>query len=371
MTVQFLLPKWFDLHVHLRQGSNMVHYVQAQIEMACAGVLAMPNTLPPTAKILQQDDLPYWSLEEYRQMLLDAGADAFEQLIVPLYLTKDTTPNMIEQGAQSGLLQACKYYPPHGTTNSDHGRPLANFMENGVFQAMEEYGIVLCIHGEKHGLKGPDYFDSEINAERSFYEEDMVKLAVRFPKLKIVAEHMTTKEAVAFVKKGGNNIAGSITPQHLLYTVGNLVQGLRYHLYCLPLVKFNADLEALRQAVTDPKNTKFFAGTDSAPHTKKATECGCAAGCFTGGVAPQLYAEAFEEDGCDLGAPENQEIFKRFLCTNGPNFYGFKPSEKTFMLSKTPDVAKPLKMDNGETVTPLPVGLERPELAWSITDIQS
>ena len=102
----------------------------------------------------------------------------------------------------------------------------------------------------------------------------------------MVGEHVTTKVAVDFIKQAPDTVAGSITPQHLLFTVGHLLQGLKYHLYCLPLLKYEEDRAALRGVVTDPTNTKFFAGTDSAPHTEKVTECGCAAGCYTGGIAP-------------------------------------------------------------------------------------
>jgi dihydroorotase len=361
----FILPQWYDLHVHLRQDPGIDAYIQAQIDMGCCGVLAMPNTKPPVGKIKDSDDLPYWSLEHYLNLIRDNGGDAFLDVIVPLYLTKDTTPAMIEDGAKSGLLRAVKYYPPHGTTNSDHGRPIGNFMENGVFSAMEDNNIVLCIHGEEHALEGPEYFDAQTNAERTFYEKYMPEVVERFPDLRIVAEHITTKEAVAFTKNNGLQVAATITPQHLLYTVGHLVQGLKYHLYCMPLVKFDADRQALREAAIDPNNTKFFAGTDSAPHTVKATPCGCAAGCFTGGIAPQLYAQSFEEAGCDLSTPDNQKTFKKFLCDIGPQFYDLPLPSKTFKLIKTPSVAKALTTSDGE-ILPLPLGLGAPEMPWSI-----
>lgn len=366
MTTEFKLPKWFDLHVHVRQGDNMKDYIQAQIDMGCAGILAMPNTKPPVGKITDQNDLPYWSIESYLAQIKEAAGESLTDVIVPLYLTKDTTPEMIEEGAESGLLRACKYYPPHGTTNSDHGRPIDRFVKNGVLEAMQDCGLVLCVHGEKHGLSGADYFDAATNAEKAFYQEEMPALRETYPGLKVVAEHITTKEAVHFVHQSGENVAASVTPQHLLYTVGTLLQGLKYHLYCLPLVKFEEDLAAIRQAVTDPANFRFFAGTDSAPHTTKATPCGCAAGCFTGGCAPQLYAEAFEKAGCKLDNPENQKIFRRFLCEIGAGFYGLATSKESFTLKKEPSVCETLHMENGETVTPLPVGMGRPEMEWSI-----
>ena len=334
--------------------------------MGCAGVLAMPNTKPPVGKVLDSDPLEdYWSIEYYMHQIVAAGGEAFKAIIAPLYLTKETTPDMISTGAASGMLKACKYYPPHGTTNADHGSPLAGFIENGVFQAMSDAGVVLCIHGEEHGTSGEQYFDATQNAEKNFYLKEMPALKKAFPDLKIVCEHITTKEAVSFVQNSSDNIVASVTPQHLLFTVGHLVQGLKYHLYCLPLVKFDADRDAIRKAVTDANNTKFFAGTDSAPHTTKATECGCAAGCFTGGVAPQLYAMAFEETDLDLNDLAAQKVFERFLCTNGAHFYGLEVPTETFDLVREPSTVEILDCGD-EKVTPLPVGLNMGDLPWSL-----
>lgn len=356
--MQITLPLWYDLHVHVRQGAAMEAYIGAHVAMGCAGILAMPNTKPPVGKVFKADPLPYWSIEEYRQMINDAGGDKFTTLITPLYLTADTTPKMIVDGAKEGVLQTAKYYPPHGTTNSDHGRPLQNFIENGVFRAMEENGIILNIHGEEHALSGERYFGKDSNAEDHFYRERVPVLREKFPKLKIACEHITTKTAADFVAQAGENTGATITPQHLLYTMGDLVQGLKYHLYCLPLVKFEEDREALRAAVRNPKNTQFFAGTDSAPHTTKATECGCAAGCFTGGIAPQLYAEAF-----DLNKGHSE--LKTFLCLNGPRFYNLPVPEKTFTLVAGDEALSELVTKDGK-VMPLPLGLGRKTLPWKI-----
>ena len=360
------LPQWYDLHAHFRQGDMIAPLIADHLAMGCAGILAMPNTKPPVAKIFKKDSLSYWSIEEYLEMLRNAGGDQFTDIIVPLYLTKDTTPKMIEEGARAGILRACKYYPPHGTTGAEFGIPFETFLSNGVFKAMEEAGTVLCIHGEEHGLKAEDYLDRSTNAEEYFYRERLPKAIIKFPKLKIVAEHLTTRIGVEFIRKAPSNIMASITPQHLLYTIGHLVQGLKYHLYCLPLVKFTEDREALRQAVTDPKNTKFFAGTDSAPHAVKATDCGCAAGCYTGGIAPQLYAEAFEQSGATLDTATSVKSFTKFLCTIGPEFYGLKIPQKTFTLEKAPQDIAPLKIGS-QTIMPLPLGMqENGKLSWSI-----
>ena len=358
------LPKWFDLHTHFRQGPAVPAYIQAHLDMGCAGALAMPNTQPPVSRMTGAPDAQGWSIESYTTDLRASGADAFEQLIVPLYLTRQTTAAMITEGAAAGLLRACKYYPPHGTTNAEHGMPMDDLIGGDVLRAMEENGVVLCIHGEQHGLSGPDYIDSHQNAETRFYRERMPRLIEAHPKLRIVCEHITTQTAAEFVTAAPQHVGATITPQHLLYTIGHLIQGLKYHLYCLPVVKFCADRDALRAAVTTPDHQRFFAGTDSAPHTTKATDCGCAAGCFTGGCAPQLYAMAFEQAGADLSSAAGQTAFERFLCLNGPAFYGFAASKQRFQMTKETSQTAILSTPVG-TVTPLPTGLGI-ELTWRI-----
>lgn len=361
------LPKWYDLHTHFRQGDSMGAYVQAHLDMGCAGALAMPNTKPPTAVVFEAEEASfgeYWSIERYRRDLMHAGADQFDVLITPLYLTKDTTPDMIFKGVENGLLQACKAYPPHGTTGAEFGIPVTEFIENGVFSAMEEAGIVLNIHGEEHGLSGDRYFDRATNAEEIFYAERMPRVREAFPNLKIVCEHVTTKRAVDFVCDSDDNIVATITPQHLIYTVGDLIQGLKYHLFCLPVLKHVEDRDALRQ-VAISGHKQFFAGTDSAPHTTKATDCGCAAGCFTGGIAPQLYAQAFEIAGVDMCGAEGQDAFQRFLCANGADFYSLPVPDQTFVLEKKEQTVEKLSAPDGDVV-PLPLGLHQKTIPWSI-----
>ena len=323
----------------------------------------MPNTKPPTAKVLESDPLPYWSVEKYLAHIHAAGGDRLDDIIVPLYLTKDTSATMVEDGAKAGVLRAAKYYPPHGTTGADFGVPMEELLKLDIFKAMAEYGVVLCIHGEQHHMQGCDYFEKDSNAEDYFYKEWMPRLREAHPDLKIACEHVTTKTAVDFVKQAGANTAASITPQHLLYTVGDLLMGLKYHLYCLPLLKFSEDRDALRTAAIDPANTQFYAGTDSAAHTVKATDCGCAAGCFTGGIAPQLYAQAFEEAGVDLSS--DSDVFEAFLCRVGPAFYGLPVSEQRFVLEKAPQTMAKTRTDVGD-ITPLPLGLGQDTIPWSI-----
>lgn len=357
--MKFTFPKWYDLHAHFRQDEILMATIQSHINMGCAGILAMPNTKPPVTRVTGENTDQFWTIESYKADLENASNGQFLDIIVPLYLTKETTADMILEGTKSGILRSCKYYPPHGTTNSEFGAPIKTYMENGVLSAMEDAGIILNIHGEEHALTGEDYFGKNSNAEDFFYKERVPQIAEKFPNLKIVCEHITTKTAADFVSSADDNVAATITPQHLLYTVADLLQGLKYHLYCLPLVKFDEDRQALLAAATNANNTKFFAGTDSAPHTHKATACGCAAGCFTGDIAPQLYAEAF-----DLNE-KNKDIFERFLCSNGPKFYGLETSKETFTLENKPQEVSNIQIGSHEIVH-LTNGLERPTLAWTL-----
>ena len=366
--ISITLPKWYDLHVHLRQEALLKHTIADHLRAGCAGVLAMPNTKPPVATIHRGDNNLYNSIEAYRDDIIAHGGDKFEQLITPLYLCSETSSKMIEAGANSGLLQACKYYPPHGTTGAEFSSTIGTFIDNGVLKAMEDNNIVLCVHGEAENLCPEQYFEREHNAEEIFYHEMMPRIREQFPNLKIVGEHLTTKAAVDFVKQHPENTAATITPQHLLFTVANLLQGLKYHLYCLPLLKFCEDRQSLRDAVTDKNNTQFFAGTDSAPHTHKATDCGCAAGCYTASVGPQLYAQAFEDCGLNFTENSTQQLFKRFLCEIGANFYGLPISTQTFTLKKEVETIEAIKTPHG-VLTPLPVGItdgSSAELSWRV-----
>lgn len=365
MTLRLELPRWYDLHAHFRQGGLMKALVADHLAMGCAGILAMPNTSPPVSKVHKRDAGEGWSIEEYLGMLRKAGGAKFTDIIVPLYLTKDTTPRMIEEGAKSGVLRAAKYYPPHGTTGAGFAAPLQTYIDNGVFKAMEQAGVILNVHGEEHGLDAVRYFGRGENAEEIFYRERLPRALDKFPKLKIVGEHITTRAAAEFIEAGPSTLAATVTPQHLIYTVGHLLKGLKYNLYCLPLLKYEEDRLALWAEVTAADNTKFFAGTDSAPHVKKLTECGCAAGCYTGGVAPQLYIQAFEKAGINMGSAAGVAMFRKFLCTNGPAFYGLPVPRETFTLEKVETEVKIGKSG----VVPLPLGMAdegKTSLHWRI-----
>jgi len=379
--MEITLPLWYDLHAHFRQGEAMRDYLQQHLAMGCAGIVAMPNTNPPVSRVFESELIPdeYFSIQSYQHEVNMASDNSFSEIIVPLYLTNQTTGQMIIDGAEAGVLRAVKSYPPHGTTNSGGAVPLLELIDSHVtiLEDMEKHGVILCVHGEMHGLSPEAYFDKNRNAEQEFYETVMPLLIRKYPHLKVVCEHVTTKEAVHFVRQAGDNVVATVTPQHLLYTVGYLIQGLKSHLYCMPVVKFSADREALLQAVTEKGQTKFFAGTDSAPHVaeNKHTPCGCAAGCFTGGIAPQLYAQAMEE--YLLKKYDNQlqshltSALKQFLCLNGPNFYRLPIPEETFTLVKEPQSVHVLETAAGNVV-PLPVGMnprhaqEGTTIPWSL-----
>ncbi len=374
MTTSFTLPLWYDLHAHFRQDNILPAAVADHIAMGCAGFLAMPNTKPPLTRILKNEETDSaGSIEQYRETLSSASNDQILDIITPLYLCQDTTPDMIERGAKSGILKAAKYYPPHGTTGAEFGAPMQHYIDKDIIKSLEDNGVTLCIHGEQHALAGEEYFDRKTNAEEQFYQQRMPELVEKFPNLRIVGEHLTTKVGVDFITNAPQHVKATVTPQHLLYTVGHLLQGFKFHLYCLPLVKFEEDRAALRQAVISSNNSKFFAGTDSAPHTHKCTPCGCAAGCYTGGIAPQIYAEAFESAGADLSRQENQEAFKKFLCTIGQEFYNLPVPSKTFTLKKELQTISLRKIDEQHHLTPLPIGIGKGDgisnttIPWSLT----
>lgn len=368
------LDGYADMHVHLRQGPVTPDLVRAHLSSGCDVLLAMPNTSPPLARVFQSEETEKaWSIERYRRQLLEAGSGAFRAVLVPLYITPETTPAMIEAGAKSGLLTCAKYYPPHGTTGSAHGLPMRDLLRGDVLRAMSDNRVRLLVHGETHEVEGERWFGRRSNAEESFYRDEMVVLAERFPDLRVVCEHITTKVAADYVRNAGSNVAATVTPMHMLYVIGDLVKGWLAHLKCMPIVKFEEDVEALRAAVTRPGQTSFFAGTDSAPHPQAAkhTDCNCASGCFTATVAPQLYAMAFEAAGVDLGSPEGLASFRAFMCEIGPDFHGVPRPQGSVRLVRTPSRIEPYPTAVGP-IMPLPVGLvpdgpgRHATLPWSL-----
>jgi dihydroorotase len=268
-----------------------------------------------------------------------------------LYLTDNTSADEIRRARASGAVHAVKYYPAGATTNSDAG---VSALERTypALAAMEREELVLAIHGEATD-PAIDVFDRE----RVFVDTSLARIVRDFPGLRIVLEHLTTREAVEFVSAAGPNVAGTITPQHLLYSRNALFAGgLRPHFYCLPILKRERHRQALVAAATSG-NPKFFLGTDSAPHARHAKEaaCGCA-GCYSAPVALPLYAEAFDS----VGALDRLEGFASFF---GADFYRLPRNSDAITLLREPaDV--PAELPFGEvTIVPLRAG-ER--VAWRV-----
>jgi dihydroorotase len=273
-----------DLHLHLRDGEAM-RSVLPFTAARFARAVVMPNLAPPvttTERALA-----------YRQRILDALPEGmtFEPLMT-LYLTDRTEPAEVDRAQASGCIIGCKLYPAGATTHSDAGVTNIHRMA-AVLSRMEERDLVLQVHGE---VTDPevDVFEREAR----FIDEVLAPLTARHPRLRIVFEHITTRAAVDFVLSSRPGIAATVTPQHLLMNRNALfVGGIRPHHYCLPVLKSQADREALLAAATSG-DARFFLGTDSAPHARGAKEaaCGCA-GIFSAHGAIELYAEAFESAG--------------------------------------------------------------------------
>lgn len=291
-----------DWHLHLRDGRALETTVPAAARGFGRGII-MPNLTPPATTVA--------GAAAYRERILAQRPEGsnWEPLMV-LYLTDNTGPEEIRAAKECGFIQGCKYYPAGATTNSDSGvTDLANIRE--VLETMQEVGMVLQLHGEVTANE-IDIFDREAE----FIDRHLRGLAAQFPELKIILEHITTQQAVEFVSGASDNIAATITPQHLLFNRNHmLVGGIRPHLFCLPILKRNVHQQALIEAATSGSK-KFFLGTDSAPHVqgRKESSCGCA-GCFSHHAAIELYAEVFEQ-------AEALDKLEAFASTNGPDFYG-------------------------------------------------
>lgn len=314
---QFTIIKPDDMHVHLRDG-DILQIVAPYTSRQFARALIMPNLVPPCATVEQA--------LEYKQKIEAAAGAGFTPLMT-LYLTDNTTPAEIEKAAKSGFVKAVKLYPAGATTNSDSG--VTNIEKiYPVLEALEKHGLLFLVHGEVTH-KDVDIFDREA----VFIKQIMQPVARKFSKLKIVFEHITTKQAADFVNASADNIAATITPHHLLFNRNHmLVGGVRPHYYCLPILKREEHREALVKAALSG-NKKFFAGTDSAPHiaTKKETSCGCA-GCFNAPNAIEFYAEVFDAE--DLSRKETQIKFENFMSKFGADFYGLPYNNESITLVK-------------------------------------
>lgn len=321
MTDILTLPRPDDWHIHLRDGPALARTVPDAARQF-ARVLCMPNLLPPVLTTEQAS--------AYRQRILahvptNTTFDprpAFDPRMV-LYLTDKMASNEVRRAKASGIVNAVKLYPAGATTNSDAGVTDISKVY-AVLAAMEEEGLVFCVHGEvTHS--DIDIFDRE----KRFIDEVLQPLTQRFPSLKIVFEHITTKEAAEFVQAAGTTVAATITAHHLLFNRNHmLVGGIRPHYFCLPILKRREHQQALI-AAAGSGSAKFFLGTDSAPHakSKKEAACGCA-GSYTAPIALELYAQAFD----DAGALDK---LANFASGFGADFYGLPRHTETVTLRRS------------------------------------
>ena len=340
-TLTFTRPD--DWHLHLRDGAAMAA-VLPDTARRFARAIVMPNLKPPvrtTAEALA-----------YRERILAAlpAGTRFEPLMT-LYLTDDTPPEEIARAKLSGRVQAVKYYPAGATTHSDAGVTRISRCF-ATLEKMAELGVPLLVHGE---VTDPvvDVFDRE----KAFIEEVLGPLVERFPTLKVVLEHITTRDAVHYVEVTGPNIAATITAHHLLLNRNALfLGGIRPHHYCLPVLKREQHRDALVDAAISG-NPKFFLGSDSAPHARhtKENDRGCA-GIYTAHAAIELYATAFEEAGA-------LERLEGFASLHGPKFYGLPPNQDKIRLERK-DWVVPAVLGFGEhELVPLRAGESLP---WSL-----
>jgi dihydroorotase len=303
-----------DWHLHLRDGATMASVLPHSARQFGRAIV-MPNLKPPVTTVA--------AAETYRSRILAAlpAGMKFEPLMT-LYLTNNTSPDEIRRAVDSGFVHAVKLYPAGATTNSDAGvTDLTNCYK--ALEVMQELDLPFLVHGE---VTDPevDVFDREA----VFIERVMRPLRKDFPELKVVFEHITTRQAAEYVAEAEGPIAATITAHHLLYNRNEIFKGgIRPHYYCLPILKREEHRLALMTAATSG-DERFFLGTDSAPHAQGAKEnaCGCA-GCYTALHAMELYAEAFER----AGALDKLEAFASL---NGPAFYGLEPNADTITLRR-------------------------------------
>ncbi|MEP2234453.1 MAG: dihydroorotase [Alteripontixanthobacter sp.] len=332
-----------DWHVHLRDGEIMQGVV-GHTAHQFARAIVMPNLAPPVTSAA--------AASAYRERIASAlpqGVD-FTPLMTA-YLTDETDPRDIAAGHANGIFTAAKLYPAGATTNSAHGvTDVANIRR--VLERMEAIGMPLLVHGEvtDHEI---DIFDREA----VFIERILAPLIAEMPGLKVVFEHITTAEAVAFVDSAGERVGATITPQHLhINRNAMLVGGIRPHAYCLPVAKREQHRLALRKAATSG-SAKYFLGTDSAPHSREAKEnaCGCA-GIFNAPHALESYTQVFDEENA-------LDRLEGFASLNGPKFYGLPINEGKVTLRRQ-DCAVAEQVDaNGTAIVPFHAG---ETLRWTL-----
>ncbi|MDW3687098.1 dihydroorotase [Cupriavidus sp. CV2] len=328
MTQTLTITRPDDWHLHLRDGTALAA-VLPDTASQFARAIIMPNLKPPVTTVAQA--------AAYRDRILAAlpAGMAFEPLMT-LYLTDKTTAEEIIAAKASGFVHGVKLYPAGATTNSDAGVTDLRHCA-AALEAMQRVGLPLLVHGE---VTDPaiDIFDREA----VFIDKVMTPLRRDFPGLKVVFEHITTKDAAEYVRDADGPVAATITAHHLLYNRNAIFTGgIRPHYYCLPVLKRETHREALVAAAVSGSE-RFFLGTDSAPHARGLKEhaCGCA-GCYTGLHAMELYAEAFE----GAGALDKLEAFASF---NGPAFYSLPRNRGTLTLVRE-EWELPAELPYGDT----------------------
>ncbi|MCL4207268.1 MAG: dihydroorotase [Pirellulaceae bacterium] len=305
-----------DWHVHVRDGEMLRRVVPATARQFARAII-MPNLVPPvaTTELARQ----------YRERILAAvpSGASFEPLMT-LYLTENMSPDEVAEAKASGMVHGVKWYPAGATTHSQFG--VENISRcDAVVAAMEEHDLPLLVHAET-----PEFDVDVFDREAVFIDRHLVPLVARFPRLRLVVEHLTTRHGVQFVRDASARVAGTITVHHLLLNRNALFAGgLRPHSFCLPVLKREEHRLALVEAATGG-NPRYFLGTDSAPHRRRDKEaaCGCA-GVFTAHAAIELYAEVFES----AGALERLDAFASF---HGPDFYGLPRNTQRIRLEKHP-----------------------------------
>ena len=329
MSTTITLPRPDDWHLHLRDGA-MMNTVLPHTTRHFDRAIIMPNLVPP---VVRADDA-----RAYRDRILAAmPAEATFTPLMTLYLTEDTDPEDLAAAYTSGLITAVKLYPAGATTNSASG--VRNFEKvRHVLDKMAEIGCPLCVHGEvTHD--DIDIFDREA----AFIDTVLDPLRRAIPELRVIMEHITTKNGVDYARAGGDNLGATITTHHLIINRNHiLVGGIKPHYYCLPVAKREEHRQALVEAATSG-DARFFLGTDSAPHLDhhKESACGCA-GCFTAPNTMSLLAHVFE----DAGA---LDLLRAFACENGPAFYGLPVNTGTLTLTKQDTPVKfPSKIETPE-----------------------
>lgn len=333
-----------DMHLHLRDGEALKAVLPFTARQMGRAVI-MPNLKPPVASVADA--------QAYKQRIIAAlpAGSTFEPLMT-LYLTDKSTPELVREAKAAGIV-AFKLYPAGATTNSDSG-VTDLFKLLPVLQEMAAQGILFLVHGE---VTDPDI--DIFDREAVFIERVMKPVLAQVPGLKVVFEHITTAEAARLVQEAGDNVAASVTPQHLSLNRNDLlVGGVRPHNYCLPVLKRESHRAALVEAVTGAQSHKFFLGTDSAPHARTAKEnaCGCA-GMFSAATAIELYAEIFEK----VGALDKLEAF---ASKNGARFYGLPENPRTLTLVKQTQLIMPqVPLGSDDVLVPMRAG---ESVSWTV-----